>query len=413
MIKKYETIYLSIKEMINKKVDFEYLVDYIEKCYDEPIEYNQELIYISVARNNLEDHNEYLHYYWYLRMIIDIFRHQKCKDCLLMSLFILKQYYVENKDDFKHLPIQKTTDIPIIKIKEVKCKYCNLPSKEFKINKYITLKLEDGITNIYVNGMKFNQCKYLVFNINLNDVEKYDKIDSIDDIEKKDRYYKFKECKIDPETEFWGHCSNLQSWFENDYDTRLLHSNLSFPLLKKLMKLGDPVAKKVYKDEIVFRFKNGNKKIKTMLVDEDYISIDLFTLEELQVIFENDGYCSKIIRDFKFVCSELINLKEKPLSIKSIEYVVEKNLDFNILNDIMYVCVHTVKLILKTECIGCRKIRLKKFRMEYEKLTVIYRHSNTSSSLKEKRENNKTLFDLKEYVCRSHILFSKYLNEKI
>ena len=29
---------------------------------------------------------------------------------------------------------------------------------EFKVNKYIILKLENGISNIYVNGEPFNQC---------------------------------------------------------------------------------------------------------------------------------------------------------------------------------------------------------------------------------------------------------------
>ena len=31
--------------------------------------------------------------------------------------------------------------------------------KEFKVNDYITLKLEDDKTSIYVNGMLFQQCK--------------------------------------------------------------------------------------------------------------------------------------------------------------------------------------------------------------------------------------------------------------
>ena len=36
------------------------------------------------------------------------------------------------------------------------------PEKEFKINEYITLRLEHGDTNIYVNGGLFNQCKFLM-----------------------------------------------------------------------------------------------------------------------------------------------------------------------------------------------------------------------------------------------------------
>ena len=40
--------------------------------------------------------------------------------------------------------------------------------------------------------------------------------------------------QINSEMEFWAHCSNIQAWAENNYDTQMLHSNLSFPLLKKL-----------------------------------------------------------------------------------------------------------------------------------------------------------------------------------
>lgn len=61
------------------------------------------------------------------------------------------------------------------------------------------------------------QCKFLLLNIPV------EKINFLDEIE------------------FWGHCSNLQVWAENNYDTRLLHRNLSSPLLKQLSDLGDSI----------------------------------------------------------------------------------------------------------------------------------------------------------------------------
>ena len=135
---------------------------------------------------------------------------------------------------------------------------------QFQINKYLTLRLEDGKTNIYVDDTKVLQCKYLLLNIPLEDVEKYDEVNSIDhaaellnkdmEIEEPSRE---ESHSIPPETEFWAHSSNLQAWAENNYDTRLLHSNLSFPLLKKLTEAGDPVARKVFKKEIAARFKSG------------------------------------------------------------------------------------------------------------------------------------------------------------
>ncbi len=40
---------------------------------------------------------------------------------------------------------------------------------EFKVNENITLRFEDGNTNIYVNNEYFNQCKYLLTRKKVND----------------------------------------------------------------------------------------------------------------------------------------------------------------------------------------------------------------------------------------------------
>ena len=113
---------------------------------------------------------------------------------------------------------------------------------EFKVNDYITLKLNQGKTDIYINGENFKQCKRLVINIPLDDIKEYDSISSIDEAaifnatiyKGKGKESSVQHIQISPETEFWAHCSNLQAWAENNYDTRLLHSNLVFHLLKKL-----------------------------------------------------------------------------------------------------------------------------------------------------------------------------------
>ena len=128
--------------------------------------------------------------------------------------------------------------------------------KEFKVNDYITLKLEDGRTNIYVKELLFQQCKFLLLNIPVEEVSSFDEIESIDEAEERlDRSLEGDPYEIDipPETEFWGHCSNLQVWYEHDYVTRLLHRNLAFPLLKKLTDCGDPLARRVFKEEIAKR----------------------------------------------------------------------------------------------------------------------------------------------------------------
>ena len=53
--------------------------------------------------------------------------------------------------------------------------------KEFQVNKFITLKLENGKTEILVQNQKFRQCKFLLINIPIGNIEAYDEIESIDD----------------------------------------------------------------------------------------------------------------------------------------------------------------------------------------------------------------------------------------
>ncbi len=112
--------------------------------------------------------------------------------------------------------------------------------QSFKVNEYITLKLENSKTNIYLKDKKFRQCKYLLIDVPIDIVSSNSDINSIDEAsEKLDKSLESKSGGvIPPETEFWGHCSNIQVWVENNYDTRLLHRNLAFPLLTKLLRFG-------------------------------------------------------------------------------------------------------------------------------------------------------------------------------
>ena len=64
---------------------------------------------------------------------------------------------------------------------------------------------------------------------------------------------------------------NLQTWAEHNYDTRLLHRNLAFPLLRKLTQAGDPNAKNVFKEEVAKRFLSGNLSVITYLKKERYL----------------------------------------------------------------------------------------------------------------------------------------------
>lgn len=191
--------------------------------------------------------------------------------------------------------------------------------KEFRINDYISLKLEGGKTNLYVKGELFDQCKFLLIDIPIESDSSFEDIDSIDkaaeqldkslephiEINKQIRH----NYQIPPDVEFWGHCSNLQVWYENCYDTRLLHRNMAFPLLKKLTDVGDPLALKVFKEEIILRYLKGIEAVKEYLYVEDYFSYlnseeiisgilkpdEVNTLIELNLISKKKY---KFVRDF-------------------------------------------------------------------------------------------------------------------
>lgn len=157
---------------------------------------------------------------------------------------------------------------------------------KFIINKYLVLKLEKGETHIYVKNEFFRKCKYLLL-VNPQDKKRQDQINSIDeaaDILRNTLETELtpKDLGITPEVEFWGHSSNLQTWAEYDYDTRLLHSNLAFPLLKKLTEVGDPKAKRIFTEEIASRFEKGTVNTITYIIINRYLDyLDKSELENL------------------------------------------------------------------------------------------------------------------------------------
>ena len=192
--------------------------------------------------------------------------------------------------------------------------------KEFRVNKYILLRLEGKYTVIYVNGKRFIDCKRLVIDIPKNDINDYDEIESIDEAsDLYDHYlidnkvYKGENgmiyptpysYNIPPEEEFWAHCSNLQCWAENNYDTRILHSNLAFPLLKKLTKAGDPIAKKVFKEEIAIRFSTKYFTTMLFLIEENYL--DYLTNEEFEILLENNKDFIELFNDDRVKLEDIL-----------------------------------------------------------------------------------------------------------
>ena len=137
--------------------------------------------------------------------------------------------------------------------------------------------------------MKIIQCKYLL----LNDADIDSKIKNETpeklsiDTQSKNLNHSLElidENDIPPEAEFWAHSSNLQAWYEHKYDTQLLHSNLAFPLLRKLAQAGDLTAKKVFKKEIIKRFRSGNLNVMTFLIIEGFL--DELSIEESDDLYQ-------------------------------------------------------------------------------------------------------------------------------
>lgn len=203
--------------------------------------------------------------------------------------------------------------------------------KEFKINEYITVKLLTKIINeklkykepvIYVDEKPFG-CNgmYLILqskrkSIDLEDkflsklgFDKFDLVENVEKIDELDPGYEYSghapkgvnsvdniyahlvgtldehefealyDGAISAEEKFWGYCSNLQVWAENDYDTNLLYTEISIPLLKSLKDAGDPIAKRVYKKEITKQFEQRNLNTMKFCITEGFTIV--FDKEEL------------------------------------------------------------------------------------------------------------------------------------
>jgi hypothetical protein len=162
---------------------------------------------------------------------------------------------------------------------------------EFEINDLLKLRLEGNKTFIYVNNVKIIQCKYLLLN-EFNFINENKELNTEElsiDTQSKNLNHSLElleehENEIPPEVEFWAHSSNLQAWYEHSYNTQLLHSNLAFPLLRKLTQAGDKIAKQVFKKEIKERFREGNLNVMIFLIIEGYL--DELNIEESDDLYQ-------------------------------------------------------------------------------------------------------------------------------
>ncbi|KKK46400.1 hypothetical protein LCGC14_0586710 [marine sediment metagenome] len=203
---------------------------------------------------------------------------------------------------------------------------------EFEVNRYITLKLEGRDTNIYINDEFFILCKHLLINISNSKIDDFNKFNSIDEVTQDLELGMPQEYKISPEEEFIGHCSNLQVWAENDYNTNLLRSNISFPLLKKLTEVGDLKARNVFKEEIVRRILGGYKQVLIYLIQAHFLEL----LNEEELTFLSNTLDSNVKNSLTHIIVEelMINLPKK---YKASLYKILSFLDEELASNLLYV----------------------------------------------------------------------------
>ncbi len=198
---------------------------------------------------------------------------------------------------------------------------------EYRINKFIELKLEIGKTVIYIDKKPFTQCKGVFIEIPVES----DSLDigtlSMDELSEK--YKQQITHNISPETIFWAHCSNMQVWVEHGYDTSLLHSNIAFPLLKRLIQVGDIKAKQIFKEEIGKRFASGH--LPTIQYLEEVNLLELLSEEERNIIFKEMKKKLLADKDVEQVLKVLVYLEEIgfPQAIGTIRHLIKKGVRNN------------------------------------------------------------------------------------
>lgn len=220
--------------------------------------------------------------------------------------------------------------------------------KNYEVNEHITLKLEDDKTFIYVGGEKFKHCMQLVLQIPLQDMDEYAEINSIDEAARLyktihnneikeahnglERFSENQDHSITPEQEFWGHCSNIQAWAENNYDTRLIHSNLALALLQKLIEVGDSRAIVVMKEEIAKYFMGWLETGKEEIINKimHYKFIRYLNKGEWDSLLRSyaDNYYSEIHPDQAEILVKIAQIIKRPVPLKgTIGYKENKKLE--------------------------------------------------------------------------------------
>ncbi len=86
---------------------------------------------------------------------------------------------------------------------------------EQKINKYLSLRLIHGLTEVFVGETRINQRRLVLMSFPMEKVEELGHFETIDELsEFAERNELDFTPEITPEEEFWANCSAIQAWVE-------------------------------------------------------------------------------------------------------------------------------------------------------------------------------------------------------
>lgn len=189
--------------------------------------------------------------------------------------------------------------------------------EEYIVNENISLRLVrrrlQTYTMLMLGGVHFQSFNKLPIGVFINLPNIKDKIYTFDqDPNKYDTVVEAKE-------EFNKYCSIFKKWAENNYDVKIFNHHLTFPALKRLVELNDPLAEKVYPLHIINSIKTGNIEVLGFLILHGF-------LEDL-TIEKNLEYFNSPTSDFRNNVQHAFEIEELyPFAFSVLKILLDMNI---------------------------------------------------------------------------------------
>ncbi|GAG32110.1 unnamed protein product, partial [marine sediment metagenome] len=200
-------------ERINIVITWDSFIEYIHRETRKKIEGNYLIIYARYLEDNL-------HYLY--DEFMDMRRTRRFRMVVKPPSRVYER--IDDKIDIEYISnLERRLSIFYKKIELLKKEIDSSKLKlEFIVNDFITLKLENNRTFIYIKGKRFIQCIRLFLQISPEERDFFEEVESIDEAAEvykqslwKNRIVegptakpsRFQNRTITPEQEFWGHCS--------------------------------------------------------------------------------------------------------------------------------------------------------------------------------------------------------------